>query len=181
MESLYQFGKFEALDISAWTLSLNANYGIPIATECNLTIGFKTEYISGDDNPEDDKLKTFNALYPRGAYFGRVAQFGPMNLFDLHPSLTYTHRKWMFFTDYVAFWRASNEDAVYGAGLNLSFADVNQEYFVGNQYGRAVGYQLNSFLYLELEANYIQAGDFLKKNDLNNNLFHFVSTFQVNF
>ena len=181
LEGLYQFGKFESLDIAAWTLSLNANYGMSIGDEGSLNVGFKTEYISGDDNPDDDKLTTFNALYPRGAYFGRVAQFGPMNLFDLHPSLTYSFKKWMFFVDYVAFWRASNADAVYGAGLNLSFPDVNQEYFIGHQYGAAVGYKFNSFFSFEVEANYIKAGSFLKQSDLNNNLFHFVSTLQFTF
>ena len=179
LEGLYQFGTFENQDINAYTISLKADYPILINADSQLILGFKTEYISGDDDPNDDELNTFNALYPRGAYFGRVAQFGPMNLVDIHPSITYSDGNWSFFMDYVAFWRASKQDAVYGAGLNLSFPDINDQRFIGHQYGAVVGYTLNSFLSFEVEANYITAGNFLKLSSLDNNLFHFVSTIEL--
>jgi hypothetical protein len=45
----------------------------------------RTEYISGDKDSASSNLQTFNPLFPKGAYFGQVAQIGPANLVGLHP------------------------------------------------------------------------------------------------
>ena len=74
-------------NISGWTASLNASYKF---NEIKLKpeLGLKTEIISGDRKVGDDKLQTFNPLFPRGAYFGLAALIGPANLVDVHPSVS---------------------------------------------------------------------------------------------
>src|ERR1044072_7001138 len=83
-EALYQFGDIDGRDISAWTASLNTNYKFE---NCFLQpeLGVKTELISGDQKMDDNKIQTFNPLFPRGGYFGLAALIGPANLFDIHP------------------------------------------------------------------------------------------------
>ncbi|MEM7110576.1 MAG: alginate export family protein, partial [Bacteroidota bacterium] len=85
-EFVYQFGDFDTQKISAWTASFNIEGDIQLFGH-PFTLGLKTEAISGDGDREDVRLNTFDGLYPRGAYFGRVARFGPSNLIDVHPYL----------------------------------------------------------------------------------------------
>jgi len=42
---------------------------------------------SGDNNPNDKDLQTFNPLFPKGKYFGELSLLGPYNLINLHPSI----------------------------------------------------------------------------------------------
>ncbi|MGD1843065.1 MAG: alginate export family protein [Thermonemataceae bacterium] len=179
-EGLYQFGHFGTHRISAWTLSTKLYYFVSSSIGA-LDVELKSEIISGDRDPDDAVLNTFNALYPRGAYFGRVAQFGPANLIDIHPSLTLTLKKWFFTVDYLAIWRASVADAVYGAGLDPAFSDTNDAAFIGHQLGGIVNWEVNSFLALEIESNYILPGSFLRASDLNNSLLHVVATAELKF
>lgn len=179
-EAVYQFGEFGNQGISAWTLSLNIERQTNISGK-EFGIGIKAEVISGDRNAVDNKMNTFDALYPRGGYFGRVARFGPSNLIDVHPYLNTAFKKLKVEIDYAAFWRYSLEDGVYGAALTLDYPDLNNHRFIAHQIGVITGYELNKFINIELESNVIFPGAFLKDNNLNATLYHFVLTSEIKF
>src|SRR5690606_11782460 len=101
---VFQWGSFGNQDVSAWTLSLQFEGELKVMGKA-FGVGIKTEAISGDGNGDDGKLNTFDALYPRGAYFGRVARFGPSNLIDVHTYLSSKFNRLIIEVDYAAFWR----------------------------------------------------------------------------
>ncbi len=179
-EMVYQFGKFGNQDIAAWTLSFNIEKEVDFFGK-SFDLGIKTEIISGDKNVIDDKMNTFDALYPRGAYFGRVARFGPSNLIDVHPYVNAAFNKWEVSFDYAAFWRYSVDDGVYGAALTLDYPDVNNERFIAHQIGTILSYQLNKFVFFELESNVIFPGGFLETSNKGDTLYHFVLTSEIKF
>ena len=179
-EFVYQLGDFGEQDITAWTASFS------IETSLNwrdqpFTMGIKTEAISGDSDPDDSTLNTFDALYPRGAYFGRVARFGPSNLIDIHPYVDFSPGRFSVELDYVAFWRFSREDGVYNPALILEYPSLNRERFIGHQIGTITGIELNKNITLELETNLIFPGAFLKESGLDDILFHTVFTAEFKF
>ncbi len=179
-EFVYQLGDFGEQDITAWTASFT------IETSLNwwdqpFTMGIKTEAISGDSDPDDSTLNTFDALYPRGAYFGRVARFGPSNLIDIHPYVDFSWGRFSVELDYVAFWRFSGEDGVYNPALVLEYPSLNREQFIGHQIGTITGIELNKNIALELETNLIFPGAFLKESGLDDILFHTVFTAEFKF
>ncbi|WP_425075226.1 alginate export family protein [Psychroserpens sp. S379A] len=174
-EFVYQFGNFGNQNINAWTMSYNVEKDFSIGT-----FGLKTEAISGNDEGSSS-LNTFDGLYPRGAYFGRVARIGPSNLIDIHPYYNKKIGNFNLELDYVAFWRFSTTDGVYGAPLILDYPSVNTERFIGNQIGSILTYELNNNISLELESNIIFPGAFLRKSHLNNTLYHFVFTTEIKF
>ncbi|WP_428978619.1 alginate export family protein [Chenggangzhangella methanolivorans] len=47
-------------------------------------VELKANVISGDRGP-GGRLGTFNALFPKGKYFGEIGLIGPANLVNLHP------------------------------------------------------------------------------------------------
>ncbi|WP_299532983.1 alginate export family protein [Ulvibacterium sp.] len=179
-EFVYQLGGFGNQDIRAWTASFNIEKSIQWF-DLDLDLGLKTEVISGDNDPNDDTLNTFDALYPRGAYFGRVARFGPSNLIDIHPYLSGNFGKFSMELDYVAFWRFSRQDGVYGPALNLQYPSVNEERFIGHQIGTITGFRFTANFALELETNLIFPGAFLKASNLDDLLFHTVLTAEFKF
>ncbi|WP_082113211.1 alginate export family protein [Kordia jejudonensis] len=178
-EFVYQIGSFGNENIIAWTVSFNVERQFNTAHP--FTIGIKTEAISGDESTNDNTLNTFDALYPRGAYFGRVARFGPSNLIDIHPYYQTKIGKINLELDYVAFWRFSTNDGIYNPALLLDYPSTNNERFIGNQIGGITGYALNKFINLELESNIIFPGSFLKQRNQGDTLYHFVFTTEIKF
>ncbi|GAB5563100.1 MAG: hypothetical protein Wins2KO_01630 [Winogradskyella sp.] len=174
-EFVYQFGSFGSNNISAWTASFNVEREWSFGT-----LGFKTEAISGD-NTNSDALNTFDGLYPRGAYFGRVARFGPSNLFDIHPYFDTSIGDFNLELDYVAFWRFSNEDGVYNPPLILDYTSINDRGFIAHQIGTIISHELNNHIAIELESNIIFPGAFLKESGLGDTLYHFVITTEFKF
>ena len=179
-EFVFQTGSFGEQNIRAWTISFNIEHPVPFLGE-NSSIGLKTEAISGDTSGTDDTLNTFDGLYPRGAYFGRVARTGPSNLFDIHPYFDTSTGRFTFEFDYVAFWRLSRQDGVYGPPLNLQYPSINEKRFIGHQLGSIVAFEVNNFINLELEANVIFPGSFLDESGLDDTLFHSVFTAEFKF
>ncbi|MBQ0769594.1 MAG: alginate export family protein, partial [Bizionia sp.] len=178
-EFVYQLGTFGNEDITAWTVSFNIEKEFNVATP--FTLGIKTEAISGDKNNNDNILNSFDALYPRGAYFGRVARFGPSNLVDVHPYFKSKIGKVDIEFDYVAFWRFSTNDGLYNPALNLDYPSLNNKHFIANQIGAIAGYQLNNFISFELESNVIFPGAFLQQSNQGDTLYHFVFTTEFKF
>lgn len=87
VEWVYQWGGFGAAEISAWTAASDTGYTFK-ALKWQPRIGLKADIASGDKNPNNADLNTFNALFPKGAYFTENALIGPANFIDLQPNIT---------------------------------------------------------------------------------------------
>lgn len=86
LEAAYQFGRFGEAEIAAWTTSADVGFtlaSLPWAPR----LGLKANLASGDSDPADGRLGTFNALYPKVPYFTEAGLVAPANLMDLAPSL----------------------------------------------------------------------------------------------
>lgn len=162
-EGVYQFGNINDITISAWTLSSNTTYYLG----SNLSspfLGLKTEFISGDKRQGDNRIQSFNPLYPRGAYFGYAALIGPSNLFDVHPSVGIPIAgKFLASVDYDMFWRYSTSDGIYNPGARPMYTagDSNKK-FIGNQVGGTLEFTGNKFIYLRAEVTWFSPGSYIK-------------------
>lgn len=129
-----QFGSFGQTDIRAYTVSSDTGYTFHKA-RFTPRLSLKADIASGDDNPRDGKLGTFNALFPAANYFGETSLLGPANFRDLHPQVTLVlPRRVVLTTDSLFFWRDSLRDGVYGPGGNLvRTGQLSNARYVGNQ------------------------------------------------
>jgi hypothetical protein len=75
-EFVYQFGGFGDGDISAWTAASDTGFTFADAP-WSPRLGLKADVTSGDRDPNDRDLQTFNPLFPKGAYFGETGLIGP--------------------------------------------------------------------------------------------------------
>ena len=133
-ELVYQWGSFGGADIRAWTVASDDGYTLT-QMRFRPRIGLKADVTSGDRDRTLPGLQTFNALFPKGAYFGEIALIGPANHMDLHPSVDLKiTKKWILTMEYVFFWRQSLNDGVYGPAMNiLRSAGSSRSRFVGSQ------------------------------------------------
>lgn len=164
LEALYQFGRLEEKSIHAWTASINAAYQIShVKTKPKL--GLKTELISGDRVYGDDKVQTFNPLFPRGAYFGLAALIGPVNLIDIHPNLYFSPANRIGVNvDYDVFWRFSRSDGLYAVNTSLIYSgNTAQSNSIGKQLAFDLSYKASQFLNFTAEFTWFEAGPYLKE------------------
>lgn len=181
-EAVYQIGSSSVGDIRAYTLSFDVNYQFP-ALAFRPQVGIKTEIISGDEATGDGRLGTFNALYPRGAYFGLIALIGPSNLIDVHPSLElHLTKNTALVLDWDVFWRHQTADGVYGpnATLQRSGAESDERY-LGHQPGFEMAYEPSRYWQLALEGSWFLSGDFFAETGTGENILHFVTTVRFKF
>ena len=118
-EFVFQWGSFGRGDIRAWMVASDTGYTfrhLPFRPR----IGLKADIASGDSDPNDRDLQTFNAMFFKGEYFNRTQMLGPANVEDLHPSLKlYFNEQLSLNVDWDFFWRQSLYDGIYGVAGNL--------------------------------------------------------------
>jgi hypothetical protein len=166
-EAVYQFGRFGEGRIQAGTVSAELGYDAPgLPLHPNLSL--RTEAISGDRDPAQASLQTFNPLFPKGAYFGQVALIGPANLMDIHPIVALQPLATPDVTltfDWVFFWQASRADGLYSVPYVVNRLPAGmQSRYIGDQLTMEVGWQANRHLTAELFMTYFRAGPFLKES-----------------
>jgi hypothetical protein len=144
-ETLFQWGSFGTGDILAWGVASDTGYTwreVPWTPR----LGLSANVASGDRNPDNPDLQTFNPLFPRGTYFSELALLGPRNFYNLHPFLTVNPRDDLSLTaDFDLFWRLETEDGVYNPGGQLLRAGAGSDArHVGNELSLNATWQINS-------------------------------------
>jgi len=163
-EFVYQFGEFGQGAISAWTAA--SDTGVTFSNAMfSPRLSLKANIASGDSNPNKADLNTFNALFPRGAYFNEMSLIGPANFMDLHPAVELQlTKKLTLATDVDFFWRESTRDGIYGNAVNLVRSGTGADArYVGSAAGAFVEWRAQRHLSLRLDYGHFFAGDFLKQ------------------
>jgi len=115
-EGALQWGDHGSRDISAFMLASQLGYSFPVLSGSRVWLGF--DLGSGDSDPSDNEVGTFNQLFPLGhAYLGFVDAIGRQNIADLNQGAAFqVTRRANVRVDSHFFWRVEDEDAVYNAG-----------------------------------------------------------------
>lgn len=164
-EFIYQFGKFGDRDIRAWAFASASGYTIKKA-RFRPRVGLDGGIASGDRNPSDGKLNTFNALFPKGKYFGEAELLGPYNIVAVQPSIKFNLRENVTLTSYYSlFWRQSKTDGIYGVPGNLLRpGDANQARYIGSHSDTEFEWEINRNLSFNAAYLHFFAGKFLKQS-----------------
>lgn len=112
-EAAGQTGRFAGAAIRAWTLASDTGVGFP-AQPGSPRLGLKADIASGDRDPRDGRLGTFNALYPKVPYFTEAGLVAPANLIDLFPSIRVQPAPAVTLElGWDLLWRQTTADAIY--------------------------------------------------------------------
>jgi hypothetical protein len=122
-EAAYQFGDSGDKDVRAFMIGSQFGYRFTENTfKPRVYLGF--DFGSGDKDPDDDKIGTFDQTYPLAhAYLGYIDVVGRQNIIDPNIGITFIPLdKVTFEVDGHFFWRDREEDALY----NTSAAAVRE-------------------------------------------------------
>lgn len=113
IEAMGQTGRIGSKDVRAWAIGSLAGY-----TFANIDwtprLGLQIDAASGDNNPRDNVLGTFNPLFPNGYYFTLAGYTGFVNFIHVKSSITLHPTKSLKLMFAVApQWRQTTADAVY--------------------------------------------------------------------
>ena len=164
VEAVAQTGSFGNSRIRAWTIASDTGYRLTLAGHPRL--GLRADVSSGDRDRHDDRLGTFNPLFPKGAYFGLVASAGPSNHLDLHPQVTVNFRDDLVMTaSWLFFWRQQLDDGIYGIPGNLlRSGEGAHSRFVGHSPGVEAEWIVTEHLSLTGNASLFTAGPFIQES-----------------
>jgi hypothetical protein len=85
-EATVQAGRCRNGSVREWTLAADTGYSLR-AMPWWPRLGLKVDVASGDTNPRDRTLSTFDALYLQLPYFTEAGLVAPANLINVSPSI----------------------------------------------------------------------------------------------
>ena len=132
-------------------------------------IGTQFNYASGDNNPNDGKVGTFQNLYPTNhMFYGYMDTTAWMNVLNpqINFSFTPTSKVKVMF-DYQLYWNANNQDSWYRANGTtkvrpLNAASSSASSFRGQEFDITVNYKLNPHVNFLAGYSYFVAGKYLR-------------------
>jgi hypothetical protein len=164
VEAVAQFGHFAGGSIAAWTLATEVGRRFPdVSLTPEAVVRFNI--ISGDRRLGDNHLETFNALFPKGKYFGELSPVGPYNIVSLNPHLGLALRKGLSASVAgMAYWRYSGSDGVYDVPGNLIRAPgTARSRFIGKQVEGTLAWQATRELELSTSLSGFAPGGFIRQ------------------
>lgn len=164
VEAVAQFGTFADQSIAAWTLGTEIGHKF---TETPLTPDavLRFNIVSGDSNPNDNHLGTFNAMFPKGKYFGELSPVGPTNIISLNPRVAASLTKTVSASlAGMAYWRYSRSDGVYDIPGNLiRAAGTARARFIGKEVEATLAWQATPELELSTSLSAFAPGGFIRE------------------
>lgn len=163
LEANVQIGDFAGGNIRAWSLD-NAVTRRFEEVPLKPFIQLRANAISGDDDPDDRTLGTFNAMFPTAEYFGDIGQIGPANLLNLRPIVGVDlGAGWTLTAAGVFYWRQSLDDGIYGSAVNLVRPDGGSNArYIGTQADVGLGWVVNRNLSLRATYSAFWPGPFIE-------------------
>lgn len=163
-EAAYQFGRFAGSTISAWTLAAEAGHaftGVPGSPDATVRVNVA----SGDRDAADRRLGTFNALFPKGKYFGELSPVGPYNIVSVNPRLSASLGGDVSASlAGMAYWRFSKADGIYDIPGNLVRAAGDADArFIGGEVEAVLDWQATPELELSTSLSAFAPGTFIRQ------------------
>lgn len=165
-ELVLQFGTFDLAsrseDILAWTVASNTGYTFE-SVAWKPRIGLKVNVASGDDDPNDDQLGTFNPLFPRNNYFSDATLVAPYNFFDIQPTLTLRPTETLTLNaGFDAFFRYSTDDAVFSPTGIVIGGPASNDRYVGSTISLSADWAITRNITLSASYAHFFKGDVVK-------------------
>jgi len=171
-EWVYQFGSFGDGNISAWATASDTGYTWHFASQRKLRFSVRADVYSGDDNPNDGDLNSFNPFFPKGKHISQLAASGLVNQQDLHPRIDFQwDDHWSMTASALFIWRHRLGDGIYSiANAPLRTGSQSRSRYVGTQNELQVKYQVDRHLDIKGIYIYFEAGPFLQETPPGSNI-----------
>jgi Alginate export len=168
LDAFLQLGRFHTLNrtsnIRAWAFSSDAGYVLN-HSHIKPRLGLRADITSGDRNPNDDVLQTFNPLLPGTTYSDTIGLIGAPNSIGFFPNLRLLPLRGITTTFGPAFfWRESTRDGIYSINVApLRTGQLSTARYVGVQPSARVDWLIQRHWSYTLIVSGFGTGGFLKE------------------
>jgi hypothetical protein len=148
-DGIFQAGTFEGSDVSAWGLSTETGYRFT-TVGWRPRVGLRANAASGDRDRADPTMQSFNPLFPGASFAGPIGLFGPTNMIDATPFVSFVPRRGLVVGfERPWYWRTSTGDGIYNTALRLlAPPGVGTGTFIGGSSGIVVVWQATRHIQL---------------------------------
>lgn len=162
-DAIFQWGTFRDASIRAWAVSTDTGYRL-VGVRWKPRLSVRADIASGDNDPVDPTLQSFNPLFPGNSYSGAVGLLGPTNLTDLTPSFTvFLQPNLIMGFEAPSYWRTSEGDGVYSTDLRVLLPEsAGTGKYVGSNPGYIIVWQATRHLSFQGAITRFLSGGFLK-------------------
>lgn len=171
LEAAGQWGNFRSQDVRSAMAVGVVGYTFPKAWQPR--VAFEFDYGSGDSDPNDGELNTFDNLYPTNhLHYGYIDFISLQNLNDYRYQLSFKpHKKLRVQTDLHLIYLDTPKDSWYSAGRTVtrtaSAGSLEVNPHVGNEIDLLADYKLNNYCNISLGYSRFFAGGYLKETGAN--------------
>jgi hypothetical protein len=165
-EFVFQTGEVRDLDLTAFAAHVGAGYTFDHSWLPRLGIAYN--YGTGDDDPADGDIETFQNLFPTNhKFYGQMDVFSWQNMHDLEVSLKFSPvKKVNVKAEYHAFWLASTDDVWYRANGTTAVRPLTPtaraaSNYAGSEVDLTITYAATKWLTFEAGYSHFFAGDYL--------------------
>lgn len=129
-------------------------------------LGVRFAIASGDRDPGDRRLQSFNPLFPGTAYAGLIALIGPTNTIELAPALRFVIKERVTVTaDSALYWRERLNDGIYGINVNLQRpSGPSRARHIGTLPALRSDWQINRYLNVTAIYSHLFPGRYLRES-----------------
>ncbi|HTD60709.1 MAG TPA: alginate export family protein, partial [Gemmatimonadaceae bacterium] len=165
-EAMFQAGRFGSGDIRASRFVIEGSHLVADAG-WSPRLGLVLDAASGDKNPADPNLQTFNAMFQSGTYSGRAQLLGPSNSIRFEPSVTFTPaRQVLVSAGWGFYWRQSAYDALYSiSGQVVVPSNGVTDRYEGSRPTVQIDWQPTRHLSAHVNYLYVFNGRFEERSD----------------
>jgi len=164
VEATYQWGTFSAGGIRAWAFASEIGHSTP-SIPLKPRVAMEVNVESGDGDPHDRNLQTFNPLFPRGLYHQLVDLNGHVNSIELNPTVVlYPSARVTITADWDFFWRESARDGLYNVGgFFFRSGKASRARYIGSQPSLIAEWRIQRHLTAVLIYTHFASGSFLQQ------------------
>lgn len=164
-EAMLQRGHLGATRIRAWSLATETAYkfaGAPLAPAIRL----RANIASGDKARTAGRTESFNPMFPKGKYFGELSPIGPVNIINIHPSVSLELGHGMALDlAAVVYWRASRGDGLYDLpGQLIRAPGTSRARSIGTQAEVLLTWQATQILSFSASCSLFEPGAFIRQS-----------------
>ena len=164
IEGMNQVGRIGLQNIEAWAFGSIVGYTLN-QLPWSPRFGLQVDAASGDKNPHDNELNTFNPLFPNGYYVTLAGYTGFVNFIHVKPSLTVhplAPLKLMFAI--AGQWRETTADAVYTQpDIPVAGTAAHAGQYTGTYGQFRADYALTEHVWLALEVVHFAVADVIRE------------------
>ncbi len=160
LAGVYQAGSSGPFSVSAYQLAAILGYQLP---SLPVQVSWNGYLSSGDNNPEDEQLNSFNPYFPQQASFrGAMAtRIFPMNILFTGPRLDLNLFPFLLTLDAGFLWRHRTTEGLFiPGGFPAYQAEQKTDKFLGNQVGFTAVQVINRHLTLVVIYSHFTARDY---------------------